>query len=233
MEIRVYIRQTSILLKIAWTLGLAVIPGFAGTTLYQGAFAGDDDTEQFQIDVAVAETVTIESWGYAGGTVPTTPSPTVITAGGFAPNIIVFDPTGNEIASDAGGHCGITATDPVTGNCDDSYIEETLDPGNYTMALVEYDNEPTDTLLADGFMQDGNLGFTCAEFGLMGNFCDVTTALGTERDGNYAVSVTTAEIVSTPEPATFSLFCLAGCFLCGAVFPAARVGCKSLPGEAR
>jgi hypothetical protein len=194
------------------------MPGFASTILYKGTFAADDDEVQFTINVVESELVTIRSWGYAGGTVPTSPSPTVVAAGGFAPNAILFDPSGNEIASDAGGHCGITGADPVTGNCDDPYIQETLGPGSYTLALVEYDNEPNDSSLADGFVQTGNPGFTCAEFGLTGNFCDVTTALGTLRDGNYAVSVTTAGVVATPEPTTISLSCLAGCFYAALFF---------------
>jgi hypothetical protein len=206
------------LLRLACALGLAAIPGFADTVLYQGTFAADDDEVQFTIDVSATELVTIESWGYAGGTVPTSPSPTAIAAGGFAPNAILFDPSGNEIVSDAGGHCGITNTDPVTGNCDDSYIQETLGPGSYTLALVEYDNEPNDSFLGDGFVQDGNPGFTCAEFGQTGNFCDVTTALGTARDGNYAVSVTAADIVATPEPAAISLFWLGSCFFAALLF---------------
>jgi hypothetical protein len=196
--------------------GLAVIPGFAGTVLYQGTFAADDAVAQFQIGVTSLESVTIESWGYAGGWVPTSPSPTPIAAGGFAPNVILFDPTGSEIAADAGGHCGIAAADPVTGNCDDSYLQETLGPGIYTLALVEYDNQPNDMFLADGFTQDANPSFTCSEFGLTGNFCDVTTALGTSRNGNYAVSVSASDTVSTPEPAAFSMLSAAGCRLAGA-----------------
>jgi hypothetical protein len=220
------------LLKLTWMLGLAVIPGFASTILYQGTFAEDDDVALFQIDIPEPQVVTIESWGYAGGEAFTLPSPTFIPEGGFAPNMILFDPTGNEIAADAGGHCDITATDSVTGDCDDSYIQETLGPGIYTAALVEYDNGPADGFLPDGFTDDGSPGFTCAEFGLTGNFCDVTTASGTERDGDYAVSVITTDIVPTPEPATFSLFCLAGCVFASQFFSRRRLNRIAL-GESR
>jgi hypothetical protein len=58
-------------------------------------------------------------------------------------------------------------------------------------------------------VEDGNPGFTCEGFGISGSFCDVTTALGTPRTGNYAIAVTGAESVANlSEPG--SMFLLFG-----------------------
>ena len=193
---------------------LSVVPGFADLVLYQGALADDGDVALLHFSLAETQLVTIESWGYAGGTVPTQPSPTLIPAGGFAPNLVLFDATGTDIAFDTGGHCGITAPDPVTGNCDDPYLQETLAPGAYTLAVAEWDSVPNG-FLSDGFT--GTPGFTCAEFGLTGNFCDVTTALGTVRSGNYAVSIESAT-VTAPEPSAFGAFLLLAMPFCRRCF---------------
>jgi len=201
--------------QLAWLapalLLLLRLPAAADPILFQGTFATDDQVALFNLVVNSTELVTIQSYGYAGGTVGLD----TIAAGGFAPNATLFDPTGNEIIADAGGHCGTTGADPDTLNCDDPYIQETLTAGTYTLALTEYDNLSTDGFLADGFTQTGNPGFTCAEFGGTGNFCDVTTALGSQRTGDFALTFTGADSVSTPgstvpEPSTLSLLAGAG-----------------------
>jgi hypothetical protein len=198
-------------LKWLLLLGALSLQARAVTLAVQGTFAQDSDVLLQQFLVSATEQVTIETYGYAGGMIPTSPSPTAILAGGFAPNAVLFDAGGVEIASDNGGHCAITGADPQTGNCDDAWIQQILTPGNYTLALAVWDNVPVDGLLADGFTQSGNPGFTCAEFGQSGNFCDVTSALGSLRTGNYAVAFT-APNLTLPEPATFPLT-LVACLL--------------------
>lgn len=193
--------------RLACVFILSSIPSFADFVLYQGTLADDGDIALLHFSLAGTQFVTIQSWGYAGGSAPTQPSPTLIVGGGFAPNLVLFDATGTEVALDTGGHCGITGQDPVTGNCDDPYLQETLTPGDYTLAVAEWDSVPNG-FLSDGFT--GTPGFTCAEFGLSGDFCDVTTALGTVRNGNYAVSIE-SPLVATPEPSALGL--MAGLFL--------------------
>jgi hypothetical protein len=200
-------------LTVAARLGLAAIPSLAiaiaSPILFQGTFTLDDDVTLIPFAVTTPSNVTIQSYGYAGGTVPTSSAPTDIPAGGFAANAVLFDDSGTEITSDNGGHCDITSVDPITGNCDDPYILEDLAAGSYTLALLEWDNVPTDGVLTDGFTDDGDPGFTCAEFGFTGNFCDVTTALGTVRTGNYAISLDiTAASAATPEPTSIILSCV-------------------------
>jgi hypothetical protein len=84
------------------------------------------------------------------------------------------------------------------------------------LALAVFDNNPLGRFVADGFVQDGNSGFTCQEAGTSSTFCDVTTALGTTRTGNYAIAVTGADSVSAPSPAVSVCFSpAAGCSRCG------------------
>jgi hypothetical protein len=177
----------------------------AEPTLFQGTFGQDDQVELFSFTSDGSTDITIQSYGYAGGTVNSTD----IAEGGFAPDATIFDGSGNEQITDTGSHCPPTGVDSVTGNCDDPYIDQVLTAGTYTLALTVYDNVSYDGTLADGFKQDGNPGFTCAEDGLTGEFCDVTSAYQ-ERTGNWAISIGGASAVSditsaTPEPATLPL----------------------------
>jgi hypothetical protein len=169
---------------------LAAGPAFAD--LFQGTFALDNQVALFNITATADETVTIETYSYAGGTVDST----VIPAGGFAPTAFLFDNMGG-VQTLNNGTCGQVGMDPTTGNCNDLYFQDLLTPGTYTLALAVYNNSPVDTSVADGFVEDANPGFTCVEAGTSGNFCDVTTALGTSRTGNYAISITTTPV---PEP---------------------------------
>lgn len=190
-------------LSIAAALaGLAATAANAQT--FQGTFSLDDQVELFSFTSDGSTPITLESYGYAGGTAGTT----AIPAGGFAPSFILFDPVLGQIGSDQGGHCGITAADPVTGNCDDPYISQVFGAGAYDLALVVWDNSALGNSPADGFKQDGNPGFTCSENGVTGDFCDVTDALLRSRTGDWALTITGATNVAnvtTPEPSTLPL----------------------------
>jgi hypothetical protein len=175
---------------------LAAAPGFAD--LFQGTFTMDNNVATFTITASTDETVTIETYSYAGGTVGST----VIPAGGFAPTAFLFDNMGDVQTVD-NGNCSQVGTDPTTGNCDDLYFQDLLGPGTYTLALAVYDNTPVGVYPADGFVDDSNPGFTCA--GTSGNFCDLTAALRQSRTGDYAISITT--VAAVPEPgSTLLLF---------------------------
>lgn len=184
---------------------LSATAGIAGTVSFQGAFSTDDQVALFQLTLNSTSTVTMQSYGYAGGVM----NSTVIPAGGFAPDFTLFalvGPDYQEAASDSGGHCGITAADPATGNCDDPSIQTTLQAGTYYLGLSVWDNVPITGYMVDGYTQTGNSGFTCAEGGVSGQFCDVTDALYPSRTGNWAVSFTGfSSVTNTPEPATWWL----------------------------
>jgi hypothetical protein len=141
----------------------------AATFLFQGTFSTDDQVEMFHFTLLADTTVTLQSYGYAGGVV----NSTTIAAGGLAPYAVVFALVGSdyiESTADNGGHCPVTQQDPVTGNCDDPYIQTVLAAGDYYLALSVWDNVALTGSLADGFKQTGNPGFTCAEGGQSGQF---------------------------------------------------------------
>jgi hypothetical protein len=184
---------------------LAVAPGFTATILFQGAFATDDQVALFNITANTSETITIQTDSYAGGTV----NSTIIPAGGFVPTAFLFDNLG-DVLTLTNGSCSQVGTDPTTGNCDDLDFQDTLGPGTFTLALAVFDNNPAGLFVTDGFVQDGNPGFTCQEKGTSGSFCDVTTALGTTRTGNYAIAITGADSVTTPEPGSMLLLFAGG-----------------------
>ncbi len=190
--------------KTAFLLVIAATASMASTVFSQGIFPADDYVDLYQFTLNASGVVTFQSYGYAGGVADSTTVP----AGGFAPEATIFALVGTdyvEATSDNGGHCGTTGQDSVTGNCDDPYIQTTLDAGTYYLALSVQDNLTVDGFLADGFNQAGNPGFTCAEGGMTGQFCDVTDALFVPRTGNFAFTFSGASSltnVNTPEPAT-------------------------------
>jgi hypothetical protein len=188
-------------------LSLAAEAGFASTVLFQGTFATDDQVALFNITANTSETITIQTDSYAGGTV----NSTVIPAGGFAPTAFLFDNLGDVITL-TNGSCSQVGTDPVTGNCDDLYFQDTLGPGTFTLALAVLNNTPVGMFASNGFVEDGNPGFTCQEAGTSGSFCDLTTALGATRTGNYAIAITGANSVTTvtPEPGSVLLLFAGG-----------------------
>ena len=174
------------------------------SVLFQGTLGSDDQIALFQFTLAAAGPVTIQSYGYGGGTA----GATTIPAGGFAALAVLFAPLGGDYVQakiDNGGHCPPAQLDPVTGNCSDPFIQTTLDAGTYYLGLSVNDNVPLTGILADGYTQTGNPGFTCAEGGLSGQFCDVTDALFRTRTGDWAVQFTGADTVTNvnvPEPST-------------------------------
>jgi hypothetical protein len=99
----------------------------------------------------------------------------------------------------------VTNVDPVTGHCDDPYIQTTLSAGVDYLGLSVWDNVPSTNFLADGYRQTGNLGFTCVEVSMSGQFCDVTATVYGPRTGDWAFileGVDHVTDVSTPEPST-------------------------------
>jgi hypothetical protein len=179
---------------------------------FQGSFSQDNQTQLFDIGLASASVVTLQTWSYAGGV---DWLGNTIAPGGFAPEITVFDTTGNEIAFDNGGSapaCGGRNVDPVTGFCLDASIYDGvnhpllfLGAGTYTVALTQQGNDPLGQLSA-GFSQDAangdNPSFTGTNAGRPGAmFLDPFDAV--QRSGEWEVDITGDEGLSvseTPEP---------------------------------
>ena len=199
------------MLKAILLLILTATANWATTLLFQGVLPSDDTVEFIQFALSSDSVVTLQSYGYAGGTA----NSTTIGGGGFAPFAVIFAVVGSDFVqalTDNGGHCGQTYSDPVTGNCDDPYIQTPLPAGIYYLGLSVWDNVPSTGNLADGYAQTGNPGFSCAEGGVSGQFCDVTDALFRSRTGNWAFAVSgvdSAIDITAPEPATW------GCFAVG------------------
>lgn len=152
----------------------------------------DDDVVLIPFSVASTSTVTIQTTSFA--------------VGGFEPVLALYDGSGNLLLLDSTGgtvpsNCGSRAIDPVSGFCLDAFIQGSLNPDNYTIALTEWDNIPNGPTLADGFPQTGNGNFTGPEFlGSPGSFILFD---GTQRGSNWALDVN--GVPSVPEPGTAAL----------------------------
>lgn len=168
------------------TLGLALTGAVNATNLsFTGAFSKDDDVQLFNFTVGTQSTVRLVSLSYAGGV---NAAGSAIPEGGFDPILTLFSASGAFIArNDDGG-------DPDPGACDappstvtlvtfDTCFESLLDPGNYIVAVQQFDNFHLGNL-SDGFARAGGATFT-AMFGCTnGQFCDVAGITGTDMNGN-------------------------------------------------
>jgi hypothetical protein len=145
---------------------------------------------------------------------------TLLFQGNFAADnqVALFNITG-DVLTLTNGTCLQVGLNATTGNCDDIFYQNLLQPGTFTLGLAVLDNSPVGLFVTDGFVQDGNPGFTCQEAGTGGSFCDVTTALGTSRTGNYAISITGADSVTTPEPGSILLLFAGGALVAFAAAP--------------
>ena len=180
----------------------------AGIVLsFEGTFSSDDNIQYFQVDLGPNSSLTVTTFGYAGGT---NGNGMVIPAGGFDPALALFDPSGNLIEVNDDAPCSIVNMDPVTGECFDSVISQTdlTTPGIYTVALTESPDLAQDNLgQPDTFPYPPGTGnFTCAMYGgasATSPFCDIT---GDQRDGNWALDISGSNLISAtavPEPASF------------------------------
>jgi hypothetical protein len=152
-----------------------------------GTFATDNALQPFAFTLLTPSLVTMQSWGFAGGT---NSQGVVISAGGFATVLALFDSAGMEVGNlDQGGfppnNCAPRNVDPASGLCLDAYLSETLLPGSYTLELSQQPNTPNDIFLADGYTFDGDPNFA-------GGFND----FGLQRTDAWAVDITAANITT-------------------------------------
>ena len=123
---------------------------------------------------------------------------TSYAAGGFEPNITLYDSSGGFIASSAPpGSNPAAKADPHTGLALDTELTQSnVKPGSYTVALTDWElsQSPTATNLSDGFTSNLGSGTT---------FVDV---MGNTRSGNFALVINpTSTTTATPELSTFWL----------------------------
>lgn len=189
-----------------WTAGSAsAVPV---SLSFDGTFSADDQVQLFNFTTAALATITMKTFGFAGGTQA---NGNVVAAGGFDPIVTLFDGLGNEINQNddgtAGGSSCAVSADPVTTFHFDSCLVETLNAGNYIVALTQWENPALGPTLADGFFFGGVMppdpNFTGQWYGCSnGQFCDVA---GDNRTSAWALDITGIEALAVPEPTSLAL----------------------------
>lgn len=178
---------------------LVAAPALATAVTGAGSFSRDDEVRWIAFDTNGTATVTIETFGYAGGT---DASGTAVAAGGFDPVFALF---GNDGTLLGYGDDGASRADPVTGASLDALLDIVLDAGRYIVAISQFDNFAIGPNRADGFLQSGNASFTAAYGCAAGRFCDVG---GIDRSGNFTISISGSNVSpaqQVPEPITLGL----------------------------
>lgn len=163
-----------------------------------GAFTQDDNVQYIGFTVLSFETVTIQSWGFGGGT---NAASTTIPSGGFQPVLTVYDTSGGIEAQDYNG-CGACNTDPATLDTWDAYISQGFLAGTYILAITEYNNVPYGPYWLGDSNEYGNGNFT-SQPGAPGPF---RFQDGSQRTGDWAVDISPVDYAyPIPEPASMAL----------------------------
>jgi hypothetical protein len=192
-----------------FVIGLLAAGAALGDTVsYTGTLNTPEDTFETTATLPVAGTLTLQTWGFGGGT---NAAGTVIPSGGFDPFAGVFDSGGNLIqgTSDVLSNytsfsgcppAGLVTIGSVPGNCGDITMSLALPSGTYTVFLSDAEyipnaifDSPAYGNLSEGFTDlTGGVFQTCADL----SDCNSPTA-------NWALDVTTpaASVTATPEPA--------------------------------
>jgi hypothetical protein len=173
---------------------------------FGGTFQTDNDVQLFTITVASPITATFLTLSYGGAPSVAAPAQTV-PAGGFAPDLWLFDSTGTNVAEFSAYDTSGEVNDGVGGYLDD-YDTYFLATGTYTLALTEFTNYPVDGYLIDGFADAGN------------PYCDFCDSSSDQMDSNWSVDVLNVDSASeqlpstgTPEPGSLILLSSGlGCF---------------------
>lgn len=191
---------------LAGTLGATVAS--AANFSFAGTFAADDNVQLFNFSVGAASSVTLVSYGYAGGTQA---NGNVVARGGFDTILALFDAgTGVLIGQNddsIGAVCGgvPVAVDSVTGRRFDTCLNSNLAAGNYIVAVMEFDNFAVGPNISAGFTRTGQGNFT-GLFGCSnGRFCDVSPNNRTNAWSFDILNVSAATQNTVPEPATLGL----------------------------
>lgn len=193
---------TDVLFRRATKLGFvfALLLSVAATAnaddfSFRGAFTRDDDVRLFNFNLVSATTVTLQTVSAAGGT---NAAGVVIPGGGFDTVLSLFNSSGLLIGRN----------DNRNASTLDAFLSTLLQPGNYIVALTQYDNLARGAFLANGFLREGDATFTreFAPVGATGMFYDET---GLQRNGNFALDIRNVasanQVTTIPEPATLLL----------------------------
>jgi hypothetical protein len=187
---------------------ITLSPIHAANFSYSGSFSADDDVQLFDFTVDVLSTVTIRTFGYAGGTQD---DGNQVSAGGFDPMVTVFDGSGIH-GGNIDGLSPAVLVDPDTGLALDALFTADFAAGSYTVALTQYGNFALGFTPDDGFSYQGVPDFTTffevAESCANGQFCSTDSAYRvvdrTDRWALDILNVASASVV--PVPAAVWLF---------------------------
>jgi len=197
--------------KLTWSLGvfaLSVLTGanldassisdtYTGTLTSESGSAGSVVLESFSL--TSASEVTIYTTSYGGGM---NLNGTTASAGGFQPNITLYNSTGFVVANQSPSFSPIGNSDPSTGLELDGYLQDSnAAAGTYYVTLTDWQNQMSIT--------STGLNLSTAAFeqfsGPSGtSFQDVD---GNTRTGNYALNISSMPLGTStvPEPASFLL----------------------------
>jgi hypothetical protein len=193
-----WIHLAGLVLACSSLQGLATASVISNT----GTFVTDDQIFQLEFTLSSTSAVTIQSFGYGGGT---NGAGIVIPQGGFATDLTLFFASGPQffILDDSGGSlpggCAPRNVNSSTNQCLDGYLSfPSLAAGSYILTLTETGNQANTPTLADGFAQAGAGNFTG------GPFID---PFSNQMNGNWAVDVSSDALVGSnvPEPSTILL----------------------------
>jgi hypothetical protein len=195
------------LTAIVTFLGAFSLAGVAGSFSFTGDFVNDNDVQLFTFSLLSPGSVTVQTWGYGGGT---NANSQLIAVGGFESVLAIWDAGSGALAGgpfDPGGTpCAPRNVDPTTTLCMDAYGQVSLTAGNYILSLTQSANDPAGTNLSDGFFFTD----TVPDPNFNNRFVGT---LGSQRDSHWAVDILSVdaanEVTAAPEPATAALFAVA------------------------
>ncbi len=178
---------------------------------FTGTFRQDDDVQLFNFNVGAASpNVVLRTWSYAGGV---NAAGATIARGGFDPILALFDSSGALINQNDDGGSNV-ATD-LSGARYDTYLAiGSLTAGQYTAAVMQFNNFAVGPNLSNGFTRTGQGNFTgsaafnaaCAN---VSSFCDVSGNLDfNARTNAWAfdiLGVESAVVATVPVPAALPL----------------------------
>jgi hypothetical protein len=160
-------------------------PAAAADFSYTGTLSDPNDVQLFNFVVGSQSTVTLRTYSYAGGTMA---DGTVIARGGFDPILALFDSSGQVIVQNDDGGSAFVPADPVTGDHYDTYLQQILQAGTYTVSVMAYSNFANGPNLSNGFENDGSFN---------------------GRNNNWAFDILgvseATEVGAVPEPSTWAM----------------------------
>jgi hypothetical protein len=213
-------------LVAATALGLSA----QSNSSFTGTLSSPEDVFETTFNLTAADTVTIQTWGFGGGT---NAAGRVIPAGGFDPLIALFDGpaatatiatdgSGNPLADADNllnapwsfvGNCPPAGTVAIgtDNDCGDDFMQAALGAGTYTLVLTDANYIPL-AIFDNGSLAEGFLDFTSGVF----QTCDPVSNACITPNANWAVDiVVSAQSTATPEPSALLLLSIGLAALAG------------------